>query len=439
MSTHATRSRVRSTRIMMVDPSHVLTPPTAHGLSERSPTVVDLFCGAGGLSAGLEAAGWTTVAAVDADEDAIATLRASQAAELPIPGTTRRFLAGTKILLRDIRELAARELRPDGVVGRWRPDLLAGGPPCQPFSLSGKMRALDDPRGRLFFDFVRLAEELRPRFVLFENVAGLVTARGPNGASGAVLRLVQRSFEKIGYACRFELINAADFGAAQRRIRLFMIASCSEALPSFPERTHSKQVEPSLFSRMLPWVDLGTFLTTCPPPDPSDIVRPTQRRAREMRSLRPGTGIKATGIVEANRPSGHWGYRQDCFLADPGVPARTIRAASTPDWIRETDGSLRRLTWRECAALQGFPSQWRFHGTLASRFRQIGNAVQGDVAKALGVALMHAAAERRRARPESSEWPANFHKRVRYTEMEEEVNGAHRAKAARQRELSGQA
>ncbi|MGH3923526.1 MAG: DNA cytosine methyltransferase [Pseudonocardiaceae bacterium] len=151
-----------------------------------------------------------------------------------------------------------------------------------------------------------------------------------------------------------------------------------------------------------------------------------------LSALQPGTGLRSQGIVEANRPGGHWGYRQDCFVADLALPARTIRAASTPDWIRQQDGrSLRRLTWRECAGLQGFPTGWRFTGTVASRFRQIGNAVQGDVAAALGAVLLSALSQERSARPRSAEWPAEFHRRVRYTAMEDRVNGAYRA-AARQ-------
>lgn len=399
------------------------------------PTVIDLFCGAGGLSAGLEAAGWQTVAAVDLDKDCVKTLTATKARRIGGP-TGRAYLAGARLICDDISRLTRHDLRPDGVGPKWRPDLLAGGPPCQPFSSAGRMRGLDDPRGQLFIEFVRLAEELKPRFILFENVAGLVTARGYDGTPGGVLELVQESFERIGYACRFALLNSADFGAAQRRVRLFMIASSGEALPQFPAQTHSREPVDGLFGRTKAWVTLGGFLAALPEPDPDEIVRPSEQRSSQMATLLPGTGLKASGIVEANRPGGHWGYRQDCFLADPALPARTIRAASTPDFVRLPDGSLRRLTWRECAALQGFPAEWEFVGTIASKFRQIGNAVQGNVASALGKTLAEAAAARVRARPSSADWPASFHRRVRYTAMEEVVNGGHRAAAKQARSLS---
>lgn len=384
------------------------------------PTVVDLFAGAGGLSHSLEASGWKSVAAVDIDRDAIGTLRLNQ---------KRGYLHDTRIVQADLREVSARDLRPTGEVQSWRPDLLAGGPPCQPFSSAGRMQALKDPRGRLFHEFVRLARELRPRFILFENVSGLVTAKTPDGRVGGVLRRIQREFEGIGYACRFDLLNAADYGAPQRRVRLYMLASRSERIPEFPQPSHFRDG----LHGLLPWVSLGEFLRGLPAPRSEDVVRPNARRAKELAALLPGTGLRTGGIVEANRPSGHWGYRQDCFVADLALPSRTIRAASTPDWLRLKEG-LRRLTWRECAALQGFPSDWEFAGTIASRFRQIGNAVQGDIGRAIGSTLHQAAVRTDRAAPVSPDWPASFHKRVRYTAMEQVVNGAHRRAAARERD-----
>jgi len=384
----------------------------------QAPIAIDLFAGAGGLASSLEASGWRTVATVDTDKDAVATLRRNQ---------ERGSLRHARIILGDVREITGRDLRPPNARVSWRPDILAGGPPCQPFSSSGRMRGFEDPRGGLFHEFVRLADELKPRFVLFENVAGLVTAKTPDGEVGGVLRRIQREFESIGYACRFELLNAADFGAAQRRVRLYMIGSRRERLPEFPRPTHSKEGALDRY----PWVSLTDFLTKHPPTPPEDIVRPHPNRAAALAALEPGTGLKSGGIVEANRPGGHWGYRQDCFVADLRMPSRTIRAAATPDWL-QLAGGLRRLSWRECASLQGFPVDWEFEGSTPSRFRQIGNAVQGNVGRAIGAALLASATEARKCKPVSAPWPSCFHKRVKYTAMEEVVNGAHR-RAAKER------
>lgn len=399
--------------------------------SSRLPTVIDLFSGAGGLSASFERAGFQTVAAVDVDYDCIATLKASQLARLKVAGLRRTYLEGAKLVHGDIRDIGKSDVVAENAPSNWRPDVLAGGPPCQPFSSAGSGLGLGDPRGQLFEHFVRLARELQPRMVLFENVAGLVTAKGTDGKPGGVLRLIQHRFEEIGYACRFALLNAADFGASQRRVRLYMVASQDEALPQFPLPSHSALGENGL----LQWVSLATRMAGLPAASFEDIIHPKGKRAQELYALKPGTGLKSHGIIEANRPSGHWGYRQDCFLADPTLPSRTIRAASTPDWVQTPEG-LRRLTWRECAALQGFAQDWIFEGSRVSRYRQIGNAVQGDIGTAIALGLCRALTKRVSQRPLSAPWPASFERRVRYTAMEEHVNGEHR-RAARSRRAEG--
>lgn len=397
-------------------------------MNAARPTVVSLFSGAGGLDIGLERAGWRIVSATDNDARAVETLRASQAARISIEGTERVYLEDTLLIERDVSSLAASSLRPAGAAEGWRPDLLAGGPPCQPWSSAGLQRGLADPRGQLIAHYLRLVDELRPRFVLFENVQGLVTARGESGTPGEVLRDLQRDLKEIGYASRVATLNAADYGAAQRRVRLMLIATAEYELPDFPVATHSKDpVAP-----VQRWVTLREVLSSMPEPAESDVVRPSGQRAEALRELSPGTGLKTTGRVMANRPSGQWGYRQDAFLADLDLPSRTIRAAGTPDWVRlPGDSDLRRLTWRECAVLQGFPEEWVFSGTASHRFRQIGNAVQTDVARALGVALLAAlsggVAE---TPPVTPAWPAELTRRVRYTSAEARVNGHLRVRDA---------
>ncbi|AWE52403.1 hypothetical protein DC008_23685 [Streptomyces nigra] len=420
------------------EPPIVSEGPLTTPNSERKPTLVSLFSGAGGLDLGLERAGFHTVTATDVDANCMKTLQKVQESSVPVRGQEGRIhLEGARLIHAPAEELKAADLRPEGATSRWRPDVLAGGPPCQPFSSAGRQRGIEDPRGKLFLEFVSLAEQLKPRLILFENVRGLVTAKDPSGEPGGVLRLIRSSFEEIGYATRFKLLNAADFGAAQRRIRLFMIASKDRILPDFPEPTHGRLVGDTLMGDVKPWVTLGEFLSGQPTPKPEDIVYPAGSLVDELKGLTPGTGVKSGGIVEANRPTGHWGYRQDRFLADLNMPARTIRAATTPDWIRLEDGTLRRLTWRECAALQGFPREWEFQGTVASRFRQIGNAVQADVAEKMGLMLMQSISSNKKAAPKSGPWPPEFHKWMAYTAMEHQTNGEHRAAARKQRELAG--
>jgi DNA-methyltransferase (dcm) len=396
------------------------------GAKGLKPTLVSLFAGAGGMDIGLERAGWRTVVATDRDPGCMTTLEASKAAGVPV-SDGRTHLADSMLIRADVRDLSAADLRPMGAIRSWRPALLAGGPPCQPWSSAGLQKGLDDERGHLINHMVRLTAELRPRLVLFENVRGLVTAVGPNGRPGEMLTMIKNAFEEVGYATTFATLNAADYGAAQRRVRLYMMASERHPLPAFPQATHARSPDPGLFEQAKPWVTLGEILAALPEPDPEDVVPATPDRERQLAPLQPGTGLRTTGRIVNNRPSGHWGYRQDGFLADLGLPSRTIRAASTPDWIRLPNGSHRRLTWRECAALQGFPVDWCFEGTTSSKFRQVGNAVQVDVVEALGRALMAAwTSGLSRKRPESMPFPAEFGRRIRYTEAEHRTNGEHR-------------
>lgn len=400
-------------------------------------SVVSLFSGAGALDIGLERAGFHTVAALDYDEDCAATLRASQAARIrSIDGRT--CLDGAKILQANVEDVTASDLRPKHKSRSWRPDLLVGGPPCQPFSSSGKQLSVHDPRGRLFEHFVRLATEMRPRVILFENVRGLVTARGPNGEPGEALMMVKSQFEAAGYGTRFSLLNAADFGSPQARVRLFMVAVAAGSPPMFPEPTHGEFGQARLLDHRLPWVTLGDFLRSRPSPEPDEIVRPTMHLWEALRDVSPGSGLKSAGARESTRPGGHWGYRQGTFIADLKRPARTVTGGAGQDWIRESDGSLRRLTWRECAALQGFPDGWVFEGSKASRFLQVGNAVPVVFGEVLGSVLHGACSSRSRATPTSAPLPETFSTAMEYTRREARRNGASRARV-RAMEASGEA
>lgn len=397
------------------------------------PTAVSLFSGAGGLDIGLEQAGWQIASVNDFDADCVATLATNQQRGVLVHESgpdPERHLEGTKIVHAPIEDLNAADLVPTGL----QVDALVGGPPCQPFSSAGSQRSMSDPRGRLFEHFVRLAEALSPRLILFENVRGLVTARGPSGQPGEVLNLVRAEFENLGYGTSFALVNAADLGVPQRRVRLIMLAARVGQVPAFPLPTHAseRQLGMSRDSGLKPWVALGEFLRAHGRPRKSEIVRPSSPLASELKGVPQGSGLKSMGRAEPTRPGGHWGYRQGTFVADLALPARTVTASSTQDWIRGRNGSLRRITLSEAAGLQGFPSDWMFEGSRSSQFRQIGNAVAVDVAAAIGRSMLEVLVETNtELPPESCEFPDSMHAAIAYTKRDDERNGQVRPRSAR--------
>ena len=187
----------------------------------HNPSYISVFSGAGGLDIGLEMAGWRTAYASDFDPDAIATLRSNVGT--PLPGG-RHALAGTFIEQADVRSLSAADVLAKAGARIGGVPLLAGGPPCQSWSSAGHQLGLSDPRGRLFGDFLRIADGIDARWLLIENVRGFLTARGPDGQPGSALAVMRRELLDHGYQTAVSLLNAADFGVPQRRVRLIMIS-----------------------------------------------------------------------------------------------------------------------------------------------------------------------------------------------------------------------
>jgi DNA (cytosine-5)-methyltransferase 1 len=141
------------------------------------------------------------------------------------------------------------------------------------------------------------------------------------------------------------------------------------------------------------------------------------------------------------RPGGHWGYKQGAFVADQQLPARTVTANSQQDWIRDPQLGLRKLSVRECAALQSFPTDWQFVGSQADQRRLIGNAVPPLLAQAIGQALRaHALAQPNtkalvHAARALQPLPEKLAAAIRYTQKEEDRNGASRRLAPQRRRL----
>lgn len=323
----------------------------------RTLTSVDLFAGPGGLTLGLERAGFHCLMAVEFETDACKTFKSHH------PDTDLRDT--------DIAEVDFKALR--GEV-----DLVAGGPPCQPFSSGGKRLAADDPRNGIP-QFIRAVTEIAPRAVLMENVPGL--------AAGEKLEYLQsevvEKLEALGYEVSWKVLHAADFGVPQKRRRLILVG-LREGKFLFPTPTHGSGA-PN------PWVPSGSVVSATKvlgTPNPSIVTY------AKNPSLRPDPyhGMVYNG---GGRP------------LDLAKPAPTILASAggnkTP-WV-DTKGIVvpyhrhlvkggaprtgkvpgaRRITAEEAALLQTFPPHVQFAGTRSSQYTQIGNAVPPLLAEAVG-------------------------------------------------------
>lgn len=375
---------------------------------------VSLFTGAGGLDIGLERAGLEPVVVNEIEPVFCETLEANRGWQ-HIDGRT--YLTDAKVLQGDILELTRDDLWSGGDL-----DLVVGGPPCQAFSSAGKQLSVLDPRGALVSEYYRVIDELRPRMFLFENVRGLVTARDKNGEPGGVITDLHAILQGLGYSARAIVLNAADFGWPQRRVRTFIVGSRNGAAPVFPEPTHAKHG--GLLHK--PWVTLRAFLDEHADRDARNWVVPTAAMAEQLSDIPDGSGIKSPGRAEATRPGGHWGYRQGTFIANLDLPSRTVTGSASQDWVR-WEGQLRRLTLQEVKLLQGFPSDWELRGSSAQRFKQVGNAVPAIFGELLGKAIRSHLESFPSGPPEQLSLPEAFHRAIRYTKRDHARNSESRS------------
>jgi len=385
---------------------------------------LELFAGVGGLALGLRAAGFQHVALVEFERKACETLRHNALLWTKNGSGPGAWRAG-EIIEDDVRAFLKSK-----TLDRARDvELIAAGPPCQPFSLGGVHAGTEDARNMFpaALDFVR---EIRSPLVLFENVPGLlrpsfrpyyeyveeqlrkISCRPKKGEGwqdhmGRLLSTTPRRGRDT-YRVTRQVINTADLGVPQTRRRIFVMAirgDLSEVGPSPLPLTHSE--EALLYEQ---WVD-GTYWEehgVCPTHLTDDQMlrlidrlrragRPVTRRWRTVRDAivglpKPQDGVECptlrnhVGVPGARAYPGHTG-------SDIDWPAKTIKAGvhgvcGGEAMILFADGSLRYMTVREAARVQSFPDSYEFLGARSHSMRHIGNAVPVDVAIAIGCHLL---------------------------------------------------
>lgn len=309
--------------------------------------VVSLFAGCGGLDLGLIQAGNEIVYASDIDADCQKTY------ELNI---------GNHFHLEDVHNLDTSKLP--------KFDILAGGFPCQGFSVANIHRTKNDSRNQLYTQIVRILSETKPKFFIAENVPGILSLE-----KGKIVEIIQDEFSSIGYKVKRYLLNAADYGVAQNRKRVIFLgisnSFSNELIEKMfycfpPTYTNSNIIN----SELSPYKTLKDCIGNLP--DPNSV---------EGKKIYNHYGLKHK--VKIN---GYIGNR--ALSWDKPSPTIVGRGGGTGGPVIAVHPNLnRRFTVRETARIQGFPDNFIFAGATSSQFRQIGNAVAVGFAFHLGKAL----------------------------------------------------
>lgn len=326
--------------------------------------VIDLFCGAGGLSYGFERAGFDVLLGIDNDAKALKTFEKNH--------------NGAKSICGDITEITYEDHIAPLLDGK-KIDVIIGGPPCQGFSLSGP-RNFNDPRNKLYLSYIRLVEEIHPKAFVIENVPGLVGL-----FNGEVKDNIIKKFAEMGYEVKYRILCAADYGVPQNRKRVVFIGVKGENAFEYPIiQTEQVTCEMAL-SDLPPLVDtLGEDVqsyATAPQNayqklmrEKSDKVRnhiaaSHSEKVQHIISLVPDGGNYRDLPVEF-RESRNFHVAWTRFHSQK--PAPTIDTGHRHHFHYKYN---RVPTVRECARLQSFPDDFIFLGNKTQQFRQVGNAV----------------------------------------------------------------
>lgn len=384
----------------LINPSSLLTYQQRHSknLAEDHPSyqvrrdkpiALSFFSGAMGLDLGVEKAGFDIRLACEVDKYCRQTIALNK------PDTA---------LIGDISDYSADDiLKYAGLSRNDDVDLIMGGPPCQAFSTAGKRNAFNDDRGNVFLTYLRLALDIRPKYLVIENVRGLLSCpmqhrphelRGmdypPLGLDelpGGALNFVTSIIRKSGYELSFNLYNSANFGTPQIRERVIIICSRDGNKPPFLIPTHSERSEHGL----KPW---ATFReATCNIQEHHHLSFP-EKRLKYYRLLKAGQNWRALPAElqkEAMGKSYYAGGGKTGFLRrldwDRPAPTLVTHPAMPATDLAHPEAD-RPLSIEEYKRLQEFPDTWRLAGPLLEQYKQIGNAVPGSLGKAIGSLIL---------------------------------------------------
>lgn len=349
-------------------------------------TAVSLFSGAGGMDIGVLQAGFDILSCLEIDKYCCETLRENIARE------GRK----TKVYEGDIKEFSPEWMLNDLNCKPGEIDLLFGGPPCQAFSQIGKQQSLLDERGLLLFQMIRYIRVIQPRAIMMEQVKGLLTAKDLSGKRGGVFEEFVHCLDELGYVPKWKIMLAADYGVAQMRERLFIVATKKPNGFQFPSPTHSKQNSNTDLFGLPPYVTVGEVIADLGEPiakkDSANIpdnshydVTPPRDRER-IHGVPEGKNLSSQTQLPKEQIGGLTKKDTTKFLRlDRKKPANTLRGGE----IFYHPVEDRYLTPREYMRIHGYPDSYVLRGPIRGRtgtvknldqHRQIGNSVPPPLA-----------------------------------------------------------
>lgn len=321
--------------------------------------VIELFAGAGGLALGLEKAGFETIGLVEFDKSAAETLKYNR--------------PNWNVIHDDIANISSQDLEAYFNIKKGELDLLSGGAPCQSFSYAGKRLGLEDTRGTLFYHYALFLEKLQPKMFLFENVKGLTSHD-----KGQTYKTILSVFEEEGYEVQSRVLNAWDYGVAQKRERMIMVGIRKDLINNisfeYPKTRDYKPV-------------LRDILLDCPP----SLGAQYGEEKRKIFELVPPGGYWRDIPEEIAKPymkstwnmgGGRTGILRRMSLDEPSLTVLTSPSQKQTERCHPLEA--RPFTVRENARIQSFPDDWEFQGGVGAQYRQVGNAVPVLLAYEIG-------------------------------------------------------
>lgn len=315
--------------------------------------IISLFSGCGGLDLGFEKAGFDILVANEFDKTIWETFKINH--------------PKTKLIEGDIRNLKESDF-PEEIDG------IIGGPPCQSWSEAGSLRGINDSRGKLFYEYIRIIKEKKPKFFLAENVSGMLA----NRHSDAVKNIIN-SFEECGYNVSITLVNAKDYGVAQDRKRVFYIGFRKDLNITFkfPEGSTKDDDKKIVFKDII-WDLQNTAVAS---------AKNNKHNVEAINNNEYFVGPFSTIFMSRNRVRS-WNEQAFTVQASgrhcqlhPQAPKMKFIEQNKRQFVPGKEHLYRRLTVRECARVQGFPDDFKFiYEDVNNAYKMIGNAVPVNLA-----------------------------------------------------------